>query len=329
MTNPILSTNVVTTNAETTTWPVAVFVFARPNQTAKLLETLKVSEGADRIHLFVFADGPRNAADTDKTDATLQVVQAAMADHPFRNVTVTAAKSNRGLANSVIAGVTQILDHYSSVIVLEDDLTISRVAIAYLAAALEQYENDPRVFSVTAYNYPEKVIHAANLPHKDENFFLHRPCSWAWGTWRQPWQDTQWDGEIYDTFLKDATLQENFKQACGYDVTRMLRKQLSGKIDSWAIRFTYSCFLKDGLVSYPARSFVSNTGSRGDGTHKGNNSKWIEHEALSNDFNPAAFGEAEISRTQLQQFKRFTRRRFLFRRAWGETQNFVRRLGRS
>lgn len=310
-------------------WPVAVFVFTRPDPTAALLETLKGSEGAPRIHLFVFADGPRHAEDTRQTEATRQVVRDALANHPFAEVTLVEAHSNQGLAASVIAGVSRILDQYPSAIVLEDDLEISPATIAYLAAALERYESDPRVFSVTAYSYPEKVLRAADLPSGQDNFFLHRPCSWAWGTWRQPWQETQWEGAIYDDFLATPRLQADFKKACGHDVERMLRKQLAGKINSWAIRFTYAAFLNGGLVSYPNKSFVSNIGSRGDGTHRGNNAEWIEHETLCQSFDPSRFGEPALSESQARQFNRFTRRRFLFRRLKGEARRLLRQMASS
>lgn len=312
-----------------TLWPVAVFIFARPETTAALLENLKASDGAQRIHLFVFADGPRHVEEARQVEATRQVVRDVLYDHPFAEVTVVEAAENRGLADSVIAGVSRILDEYPSVIVLEDDLEISPATIAYLAAALERYKSDPRVISVTAYSYPEKVLHAADLPHGQDNFFLYRPCSWAWGTWRQPWHETQWKGEIYDTFLSSPKLQAEFKRACGHDVARMLRKQLAGKINSWAIRFTYSAFLKRGLVSYPNQSFVSNIGSRGDGTHKGNNSEWIEHETLCTGFDPSRFGDPALSETQQRQFKRFTRRRFVLRRLMVEAHGLAWRLRKS
>ena len=47
----------------------------------------------------------------------------------------------------------------------------------------------------------------------------------------------------------------------------MLQEQVSGKIDSWAVRFYVSMFLNDGLFLYPQYSFVDNIGLDGSGVH--------------------------------------------------------------
>ena len=47
----------------------------------------------------------------------------------------------------------------------------------------------------------------------------------------------------------------------------MLERQLQGEVDSWAIRWHLSVFMRQGLVLYPGRSLVKNTGFDGSGTH--------------------------------------------------------------
>ena len=52
-----------------------------------------------------------------------------------------------------------------------------------------------------------------------------------------------------------------------YDYFSMLEAQLAGKVDSWAIRWYLSVFMKKGIVLYPKTSLVKNTGFDGSGTH--------------------------------------------------------------
>src|SRR3546814_3039260 len=47
----------------------------------------------------------------------------------------------------------------------------------------------------------------------------------------------------------------------------MLRNQISGKNNSWAVRWQASCYLADKLTLYPGRSLVENTGNDSSGTH--------------------------------------------------------------
>ena len=47
----------------------------------------------------------------------------------------------------------------------------------------------------------------------------------------------------------------------------MLKKQMKGKIDSWAIRWCYHQFRVDGLTIYPSKSKVFSVGFGSSATH--------------------------------------------------------------
>ena len=51
---------------------------------------------------------------------------------------------------------------------------------------------------------------------------------------------------------------------------KMLKKQRAGAIDSWAIRWYASVFLRNGLGLFPAHSYVKNIGFDDSGVHCGN-----------------------------------------------------------
>jgi hypothetical protein len=61
----------------------------------------------------------------------------------------------------------------------------------------------------------------------------------------------------------------------------MLKYQIRGKNNSWAIRWSMSVFLKDMLTLYPGISYVQNIGNDNSGTHRENSDRYtirLNHE---------------------------------------------------
>lgn len=51
----------------------------------------------------------------------------------------------------------------------------------------------------------------------------------------------------------------------------MAKKQLEGKLDSWAIFWYFQFYKNKGLTLYPSKSLVHNIGFDGSGVHCGDN----------------------------------------------------------
>lgn len=107
------------------------------------------------------------------------------------NATIIEAEANRGLANSIIAGVTKLCDEYGRVIVLEDDLVVSPVFLTYMNAALDKYEDVEDVMQVSGYIFPVTAFE-----NNTEAMFLPFTTSWGWATWGRAWKyfDPEADG---------------------------------------------------------------------------------------------------------------------------------------
>ena len=167
---------------------------------------------------------------------------------------------NRGLANSIISGVSEVLQHHERVIVVEDDLVTSPFFLRYMNDALDRYQGDLRVASIHGYVYPIMET----LP---ETFFLRGADCWGWATWRRGWQLFNPDGTALLEALESQHLTSEFDFDGSFQYTQMLRDQIDGKNDSWAIRWYASAFLANALTLYPGRSLVHNIGNDGSGTH--------------------------------------------------------------
>lgn len=226
------------------------------------MEALSRNDAAADSQLFVFCDGPKKESDVEACEATQKVVQAVRG---FREVNIARAEANRGLAASIIAGVTRMLEAHGSVIVVEDDLISAPGFLAYMNEALERYREEPKVFTICGYSHPPSLLRIPeDYPY--DAFFSYRNMSWGWGTWSDRWAKADWEVRDFSKFRDDAPAQALFNRG-GPDMTRMLIDQMEGRMDSWAIRWSYAQFRHDALALLPVRSFIHNIGADSSGTH--------------------------------------------------------------
>ncbi|MFZ4621798.1 MAG: glycosyltransferase family 2 protein, partial [Bacteroidota bacterium] len=178
----------------------------------------------------------------------------------FKSVTIIERENNYGLSKSIIDGVNTLVDRFGKVIVVEDDLETSPFFLRFMNDGLSFYETDDRVISIHGYVYPVKGA----LP---TSFFLKGADCWGWATWKRSWDLYVNDGTALLERLKRANAEYQFDFNGSYPYTRMLKQQIKGKNDSWAVRWYASAFLNEKLTLYPGRSLVNNISSDHLGTH--------------------------------------------------------------
>jgi len=239
--------------------PIAVFAFRRPDHLRRCLAALSAATGARESQLIVFCDGPRDESDRALVERTREVARAASG---FASVEVVEAQRNKGLAASVIEGVTHVLADHENVIVVEDDLVVSEDFLAFMNQGLFLYRDDERVVSIHGFLPAVE----ASMP---QSFFLRGADCWGWATWRESWQSVNFDGaELLDQLRKHPD-RSQFDFGGAYPYLKMLQDQVDGAIDSWAIRWYASAFLTDRYTLHPGVSLVTNIGMEGSGTHLG------------------------------------------------------------
>ena len=262
--------------------PIALFAYNRPEHTRRVVASLQANALAAQSQLHVFCDGAREGDDIAAIDAVRDYVHRI---EGFADVRVHEQSVNRGLARSVIAGVDELCARDGRVIVVEDDLLLSPHFLAYLNAALERYADDARVMQVSAHMFPVDIGAA------EDAFFLPFTTSWGWATWASAWRCFDPAAAGYELLRRDEVRRREFDMGGAYDYSGMLRDQLDGKIDSWAIRWYLSVFLKRGIVLYPRKTLVENTGFDGSGTHTVGTSL---DQLIDTDFMPTQFPAAQI-----------------------------------
>lgn len=273
--------------------PVVLFTYNRPDLTARTVRALAANPLADQTDLIVFSDAARRPADQEGVYKVRQIFSGL---DGFRSVRLIARAENMGLARSILAGVSAVLEEHGSAIILEDDLETSPHFLAFMNLALETYAADERVAAVSGYVPPVD----GKLP---ETFFLREADCWGWATWRRAWRHFRADGASLLQDLQSRKLTDAFDYHGGYPYMRMLQQQIAGANNSWAIRWRASVFLNDMLTLYPGRSLVRNLGFDGSGTHSDMASFWDG--PLSENPITVARQDATPSITAFAAFQRF------------------------
>lgn len=236
--------------------PIALFTYNRPAHTERLFESLARWDGLADSPLHVYCDGPKHAAHAESVARTREVVDR----HAPPHATIVKREENLGLARSIITGVTELCAGFGRVIVLEDDLVLSPHALDFLNAGLDRYAGDDDVMHVSAYMYPV-------LRQLPASFFYREATCWGWGTWARAWRHFDADAGALVTRIDEGGLRNAFNIEESMYFYQMLCKQRDGEIDSWAIRWYASMFLRNGLALHPGQSLVRNLGFDGSGVH--------------------------------------------------------------
>jgi len=238
--------------------PVALFVYNRPKHTQLTLESLKKNKLAAHTMLYIFADGEKsNASEEDKKNI-IETRELIAAITGFKEVIVNQKTKNHGLAASIIAGVTQVVNRHKKIIVLEDDLIVADYFLDYMNDGLNAYEAATNVFSINAFMFPLKTSY-------NKVVLLPYTSTWGWATWKTKWDvfDEKMIGK--ELLYTDKKLAKRFNLG-DYKYTDMLNL----KNNSWGIKWYYSVFMKNGLNLFPHKTLVANIGFDGSGTNCGN-----------------------------------------------------------
>lgn len=271
--------------------PICLFTYNRLSETQQTVAALHKNELAAHSDLFIFSDAAKKEAALDKVTAVRAFIKSIKG---FKSVTVFESEKNKGLASSIIYGVSQIINKYGKVIVLEDDLITKPNFLTFMNLALVYYESENKIQSVNGYSLEVDTC-------TNDVYFQQRPFPWGWGTWKDRWDVKIFDKKKIKHVLKTAQgILTKFKRECGDDMPRMLLNSINNRNDSWYTRWTFNHFTTNRYAAFPLYSLVSNIGFGEEGTHcNGINPYKSRTNPLGDTtFNLVRFKKPEIKLTQ-------------------------------
>jgi hypothetical protein len=258
--------------------PIVLFVYNRPEHTRQTLDALAANFLASESDLFIYSDAPKNQEAVESVQAVRSLIKNVQG---FKSVTIIEREKNWGLANSIIDGVTNIVNQYGKIVVLEDDIVTSPYFLQFMNDALSFYENEKKVWNITGYQFP---INSDKLP----NAFLscYRSC-WSWGTWADRWKYFDKNPDKYiSQITKKKIYRFNFYGT--NDMFSQITANKEGKLNTWAIFWYAEIFINNGFTLFPGKSLANNTGMDGSGVHCGRNNNFdnvLENDPIGINFN--------------------------------------------
>lgn len=247
--------------------PILLFAYNRPDHLRRTVEALQRNTLAARSPLFIYSDAPKTEADTPQVAAVRTYIHSL---DGFKEITVIERSENWGLARSIIDGVTAQVHRYGRVIVLEDDLVTAPYFLQFMNDALNTYQDEPQVGHIQGCDFTQD-------PSLPDTFLIRWTGSWGWATWERAWKYFNPDGKALLKTLEERGLTYTFDFNGKYGYTRMLRRQIEGKNNSWAIRWNASLFLQGILSLNVGKSLVQNEGFDGSGTNCGGGGLYASH----------------------------------------------------
>lgn len=245
--------------------PIVLFVYNRPEHTKRTLKALQVNTLASDSELFICSDASKGDDSSTQVHEVRELIKNVSG---FKSVTVIKQEKNQGLANSIINGVTDIVNKYGKIIVLEDDLVTSPYFLTFMNNALNFYEHEKKVWHISGWNYP------INKDGLGDTFFWRVMNCWGWATWQDRWQYFEKNtDQLIDDFTPEKINDFNLDGAEKFWGQVLANKE--GKINTWAI-YWYACiFNNNGSCLNPTQTFVNNIGLDGSGIHCGENNSYV------------------------------------------------------
>ena len=284
--------------------PITLFVYNRLWHTQQTIEALQKNELASESELFIYADGVKN----EKLDDQVLEVRSYIKEvGGFSKVTIIERDKNWGLAANIIDGVTNVVNQYGKIIVMEDDLVTSPYFLKFMNEALEFYKDEKKIWHISGWNYP---IETAGL----NNVFLWRLMNcWGWATWANRWE--YYEKDVYKTmqeFSKDDIKRFNLDGV--EDFFGQATANYEKKINTWAIFWYATIFKQNGLCLNPSQTYVENIGHDGSGIHCGESDSYSNTlSSLKNINISCTLSENQLAFQKIQYFYKKQKKSLLVR----------------
>ena len=152
--------------------PIAFFAFNRPFHTLKTLKSLSENESAKDAEIFAFIDGPRNNTELHLIDNVEKIINSFSND--FKSIKIQRSDKNLSAGTNIRNGINSVLSSYDRIIVLEDDICVSKYFLDYMNKALIKYKQDKKVWHINGFTYPIE----SNL--NCDTFFTRNMEFWGW-----------------------------------------------------------------------------------------------------------------------------------------------------
>lgn len=241
--------------------PTLLLCWRRPNTLRQVIDALRPLAPT---RLFVACDGPKPdcPAEAEKVAATRAVIEDEI-DWPCQ-IERFYSDVNQGCRLGVSRAITWFFEQVEEGIILEDDCVPHPDFFSYCSTLLDHYRNDTRVWCISGNNFQNGKWRG------DGSYYFSRynHC-WGWASWRRSWQHYDADLDQWSSLLNSGLLKTIFDDPIEQAYWQRIWQRLleTSTPDSWAYRWSFTCFANGGLTALPNSNLVANVGFGHDATH--------------------------------------------------------------
>lgn len=244
--------------------PVVLFVYNRPLHTLETINALAKNTLATSTDLYIYSDAANSESELKNVESVRAIIRNVSG---FNSVTVVEQDTNKGLAESIISGVSSVVKEYGKVIVLEDDIVTGKYFLQYMNDSLQFYKENKDVYNISACNYPVKLDDV-----ESDTYFLRIPLCWGWATWKDRWSSFERNLDVIDKLETNLINYINFDGAHDFFIQAIRNKK--GELKTWFIFWYINLALRKKLTLFPKYSLVKNIGHDGSGENCGKSANY-------------------------------------------------------
>jgi hypothetical protein len=254
--------------------PIVFLVFNRPDTTKKVFEVIRQVKPPI---LLVSADGARKdkPEEVEKCAAVRQIIDTV--DWECKVLT-NYSDINLGCKKRISSSLDWAFSLVDKAIILEDDCLPNISFFRFCEELLEKYQDDTRIMTISGNNFQ----FGKNRTDDSYYFSIYNHC-WGWATWKRAWQHYDVEMKLWSKVKKEGWLKDILINPCAVRYWQnKFQKAYENKVDTWAFRWTFACWVQSGLTILPNVNLVSNIGFNSDGTHHKNSKNKLANIPIHN-----------------------------------------------
>lgn len=232
--------------------PILILAFNRPDTTRRVLESLRPARPQ---RIFFAVDGPRLHI-ADESQRVAQVRDLVSVIDWGCDVKTLFRDQNLGCKLGVSGAISWFFEHVESGIILEDDCLAHPSFFPYACELLERYRDEDRVMMISGDNFQKG---RRKSPYS--YYYSRYAHIWGWATWRRAWQHYDHEMKSWPALRDSGWLTDLLgdRHAARY-WTNIFDDTHQNRNTSWAYRWQFCVWARNGLAILPRSNLVSNIG---------------------------------------------------------------------
>lgn len=233
--------------------PVVFLIFNRPDTTEKVFAAIRQAQPPK---LLVVADGARSdrPGEVEKCEATRAIIERVDWDC---EVLTNYSEENLGGMLRISTGLNWVFSQVERAIILEDDCLPHPSFFPFCEELLSRYQDDERVMNISGNNFQFE----RNLTGYSYYYSRYNHC-WGWATWSRAWQHYDIELKLWSQIRDGNWLWAIFQDARTVKYWQKIFQAIYEQkfIRGWDYRWTFACWIQNGLTILPHVNLVTNIG---------------------------------------------------------------------